>query len=81
MVAAAVRTIFAQPDSQHVREQLDVIAGMLGRQLPRVKAMLRDTAADILAFTTFPRPHWRKIWSTNPLERVKKERSNAAATS
>lgn len=41
MVAAAIRTIFAQPDSQHVHEQLDVIAGMLGRQLPRVEAMLR----------------------------------------
>ena len=34
MVAAAIRTIFAQPDAAHVREQLDVIAGMLGRQLP-----------------------------------------------
>jgi transposase-like protein len=73
MVAAAIRTIFAQPDSQHVREQLDVIAGMLGRQLPRVEAMLREAAEDILAFTTFPQPHWRKIWSTNPLERVNKE--------
>jgi putative transposase len=73
MVAAAIRTIFAQPDSQHVHEQLDVIAGMLGRQLPRVEAMLRDAAEDILAFTTFPQPHWRKIWSTNPLERVNKE--------
>jgi len=31
MVAAAVRTIFAQPDAASVRAQLDVIAGMLGR--------------------------------------------------
>src|SRR3712207_4863369 len=42
MVAAAIRTIFAQPDAAHVREQLDVIAGMLGRQLPKVEVMLRD---------------------------------------
>ena len=41
MVAAAIRTIFAQPDAEHVREQLDVIAGMLGRQLPKVEGMLR----------------------------------------
>jgi putative transposase len=34
MVAAAVRTIFAQPDAEHVREQLGVIAEMLGRQFP-----------------------------------------------
>jgi putative transposase len=27
----------------------------------------------VLAFTAFPRSHWAKIWSTNPLERVNKE--------
>jgi putative transposase len=73
MVAAAVRTIFAQPDAAHVREQLDVIAGMLGRQLPKVETMLRDAAHDLLAFTAFPPSHWKKIWSTNPLERLNKE--------
>jgi putative transposase len=73
MVAAAIRTIFAQPDATHVREQLDVIAGMLGRQLPKVELMLRDAADDLLAFTTFPVGHWKKIWSTNPLERLNKE--------
>jgi putative transposase len=26
-----------------------------------------------LAFRTFPTEHWRKIWSTNPLERRNKE--------
>lgn len=73
MVAAAIRTIFAQPDAAHVREQLDVIAGMLGRQLPKVEVMLRDAAHDLLAFTGFPPSHWKKIWSTNPLERLNKE--------
>jgi putative transposase len=29
--------------------------------------------ADVLAFTAFPVDHWRKIWSTNPLERLNKE--------
>jgi len=28
---------------------------------------------EVLAFTAFPRAHWQKIWSTNPLERVNKE--------
>ena len=73
MVAAAIRTIFAQPDATHVREQLDVIAGMLGRQLPKVETMLRDAADDLLAFAGFPPGHWKKIWSTNPLERLNKE--------
>ena len=73
MVAAAIRTIFAQPDADHVRDQLDVIAAMLGRQFPKVEAMLRDAADDLLAFTAFPVAHWKKIWSTNPLERLNKE--------
>ena len=42
MVAAAVRTIFAQPDAGSVRGQLDVIAGMLGRQFPKVGCVNRD---------------------------------------
>ena len=73
MVAAAVRTIFAQPDAAAVAEQLDSIASKLGRQFPAVEAMLRDAQTDICAFAAFPQAHWRKIWSTNPLERVNKE--------
>ena len=73
MVAAAIRTIFAQPDAEHVRDQLDVIATMLGRQFPKIEAMLRHAADDITAFADFPVAHWKKIWSTNPLERVNKE--------
>jgi transposase-like protein len=38
MVAAAIRTIFAQPGPVHVRDQLDTIAAMLGRQFPKVEA-------------------------------------------
>jgi putative transposase len=33
-----------------------------------------DTAkAEVLASAAFPRAHWRKIWSTNPIERINKE--------
>jgi transposase-like protein len=49
------------------------LAGMLGRQLPRLERMLRDAAPDLLAFTSFPPSHWKKVWSTNPLERLNKE--------
>jgi putative transposase len=73
MVAAAIRTIFAQPDADHVTEQLDSIASMLGRQFPTLEQLLRDAAVDLLAFTAFPVAHWKKIWSTNPLERLNKE--------
>jgi putative transposase len=73
MVAAAVRTIFAQPDAAHVRSQLGEVSRMLAPQFPQVATMLTDAAEDLLAFSAFPLAHWRKIWSTNPLERVNGE--------
>src|SRR3954465_11916054 len=79
MVAAAIRTIFAQPEDEHAHSQLDVIAGMLGRQFPAVENMLRDAAEDLLAFTAFPVAHWKKIWSTNPLERLNTETNRPTA--
>lgn len=35
--------------------------------------MLIDAREEILAFTTFPKQHWRQIWSNNPLERQNNE--------
>ena len=46
---------------------------MLARSHPKVAVMLTDAQPDLLAFDSFPRRHWRQIWSTNPLERVNKE--------
>ena len=73
MVAAAVRTIFAQPDADAVAEQFERIAEMLGRQFPDVATTLRDARHDLLAFSVFPVAHWRKLWSTNPIERLHRE--------
>jgi putative transposase len=73
MVAAAVRTIFAQPDAAHVRSQLGEVTRMLAPQFPEVASMLTDASEDLLAFSAFPLAHWRKIWPTNPLERVNGE--------
>ena len=73
MVLALVRTIWAQPDAAAVREQLDAVADKLDSGFPAVAAMLRDAREDVTAFAAFPFAHWKKVWSTNPLERVNKE--------
>jgi transposase-like protein len=73
MVAAAIRTIFAQPNADHVRSQLTEVTTMLAPKFPDVAALLTDATEDLLAFSTFPQAHWRKIWSTNPLERLNGE--------
>ncbi len=46
---------------------------MLDGQFPDVATMLGDAAEDLLAFTGLPQAHWRKLWSTNPLERLNGE--------
>ncbi len=68
MVAAVIRTIFAQPDATHVQAQFDEVTRMLERSHAKVATMLHDARADILAFCGFPPKHWRQVWSTNPLE-------------
>lgn len=73
MVAATIRTIFAQPTAELVRAQVDVVAGLLEAKFPLVAGMLTDAKADLTAFADFPEAHWRKIWSNNPLERLNRE--------
>ena len=73
MVAAAIRTIFAQPTAAEVTDQLDKVAAMLAPKFPAVAALLADAREELTAFASFPIAHWRKLWSTNPLERVNKE--------
>jgi putative transposase len=73
MVAALIRTIFAQADQQGVESQLDEVASRLEPKFPDVAAMLVDARADVCAFASFPRAHWTKIWSTNSIERLNAE--------
>jgi putative transposase len=73
MVAATVRTIFAQPTAEACRTQLHEVVRILDGQFPTAATILEGAEADVLAHTAFPRGHRRKIASTNPLERINKE--------
>ena len=73
MVTAMIRTIYAQPDQAAVTAQLRAVADMLTDRFPAAAQMLLDAEPDLTAFAAFPRTHWRRVWSTNPLERVNKE--------
>jgi transposase-like protein len=73
MVAAVFRTIFAQPDAATVASTWDEVRDQLAVRFPRIGDLMDTAKAEVLAFTSFPRTHWVKIWSTNPLERINKE--------
>ena len=72
-VATMVRTIFAQPDTDTVHEQHRRIVDQLATRFPEAAALLDEAATDLLAFTSFPKEHWRQLWSNNSLERLNKE--------
>ena len=72
-VATMVRTIFAQPDAATVHEQHRRIVDQLETRFPEAAALLEEAGSDLLAFTGFPKEHWRQLWSNNSLERLNKE--------
>ena len=73
-VATLVRSVFAQPDAAAVRDQFRRVMHHL-EQHGFVKAVriLEDAEEDLLAFTSFPKQHWKQIWSNNPQEPLNKE--------
>jgi transposase-like protein len=73
MVAATIRTVFAQPDGNAAREQWRRVAETFRPRFSRLADLLDSAEADVLAYAAFPAAHWRQIWSNNPLERLNKE--------
>ena len=73
LVAALVRSIFAQPSAEEVWAQHGRVVEQLEGRFRDAAALLVEAAEDILAFAAFPAEHWRQIWSNNPLERLHRE--------
>jgi putative transposase len=73
MVAAALRTIYAQPGQESARRQLQAVYGAMVTRWPKAAEVLLDAENDILAYMMFPQEHWRRIYSNNVLERLNKE--------
>ena len=73
MVAAAFRSIFALGTKEEVEARWDEVSDTLDERFPKAAESMRRARTDVLAFTSFPRAHWRKVWSNNPLERLNKE--------
>jgi transposase-like protein len=72
-VATVVRSIFDQPSAEDVRAQHARVVEQLGPRFPDAARLLADAAEEVLAFAAFPQPHWRKIRSNNPQERLNLE--------
>ncbi len=73
MVAALLRTIFAQDTEDAAHEQWREVADGLRDRFPKVAALMDGAEHDVLAHRAFPKEHWLQLASTNPLERLNGE--------
>jgi putative transposase len=73
LVGAALREIFQAENGEAANERVTSVLERLAPVAPKVCQLLQDAEEDLIAFYAFPREHWTKIRSTNPLERVNKE--------
>jgi transposase-like protein len=73
MVTAALRSVFAQETAEEIESRWDDLAASLAERFPKAAALMHEAREDVLAFRHFPKDHWKKVWSTNLLERVNEE--------
>ena len=73
VVSAFIATAFAQDDAAQAKAQWRRVADQLKPKLPKLALLMDDAEADVLACMAFPKEHWTKLHSTNPLERLNGE--------
>jgi putative transposase len=73
LVSAALREVFNADGHEQARERVTHVIEQLTPTAPKVADLLADAEEDLLAFYRFPREHWSKLRSTNPLARVNRE--------
>jgi putative transposase len=73
MVAALLRTIFAQDTVKAAHEQWRKVADSLRERFAKVAELMDGAEHDVLAHRAFPKDHWPQLASTNPLERLNGE--------
>ncbi|MCP3099878.1 IS256 family transposase, partial [Myxococcus sp. K15C18031901] len=62
--------IFEAASLQDARKRLEALQDGLGRQLPEAMECLSEGFAAATCFFSFPKAHWKRLRSTNGLERL-----------
>lgn len=69
-LAKAVGEVFDAPSLAEAKKRLTAFKAGLGAQVPEALACLENGFAAASQFFAFPKEHWRRIRSTNGLERL-----------
>jgi transposase-like protein len=74
VVAAMLRAIHAQEDRAAAEAKAkDVVAKLRAARMKKAAELVEAGVAETLAYYAFPEPHWRRIRTNNPLERIIRE--------
>ena len=73
LAMAAFSTIYNQADRETAVAHYHYFAAAMEKLAPRLGDYVDDREVELTAYADFPPVHWRKIWSTNPLERLMAE--------
>jgi putative transposase len=73
-VVALLKAIHAQEDREAALAKGEqVVAKLEGMRLGKAAAVVRTGVAETLSYMAFPREHWTRIRTNNPLERLNRE--------
>ena len=73
MVAALLRTVFAQDSRAECHQQWRLVADQLREKYPKIATLMDGCEDEVLAHMAFPKAHRQQLHSTNPLERLNAE--------
>ena len=68
-----LKTVFQEETKAEAKKLMKALAAETRKKYPSFAALLDEGMEDVLAFMAFPQEHWRKIHSTNVLERENRE--------
>ena len=73
-VAAMLKAIHAQEDRAAAGAKArDVVAKLRAAKLRKATELVERSVVETLSYYAFPEPHWRRIRTNNPLERIIRE--------
>jgi transposase-like protein len=73
VVSAFIATAFAQETPEAASTQWRSVADQIRPKVPKLAHLMDEAENDVLAYMTFPKQHWAKLHSTNPIERLNGE--------
>jgi len=73
VVSAFIATAFAQETPEAASTQWRSVSDQIRPKVPKLATLMDSAEEDVLAYMTFPRQHWTKLHSTNPIERLNGE--------